>query len=71
MIPLKIMSKVLYSSQLDFQDLGFADELYMYVVPYMPQHLDLKFGKLWVRFGMRLPLLKGGPLIALFKPFKT
>ena len=64
------MSKVLYSSQLDFQDLGFADELYL--VPYMPkQRLDLKFGKLWVRFGMRLPLLKDGPLIALFKPFKT
>ena len=64
------MSKVLYSSQLDFQDLGFAEELYL--VPYISQkHLDLKFGKLRVRFGMRLPLLKGGPLIALFKPFKT
>jgi len=70
MIPLKIMSKVLYSSQLDFQDLGFADELYQ--VPYIPQlRLDLNFGKLRVRFGMRLPLLKGEPLIALFKPFKT
>ena len=66
------MSKVLYSSQLDFQDLGFADELHVYKVPYIPQlRLDLNFGKLRVRFGMRLPLLKGEPLIALFKPFKT
>ena len=70
MIPLKIMSKVLYSSQLDFQDLGFAEELYL--VPYISQkHLDLNFGKLRVRFGMRLLLLKDRPLIALFKPFKT